>query len=332
MIQKLLKTILCALAALSITFNTAFAQKVHTYETFPEVKNLEAEQITFQNMPYDMGYLYLTDNNLTVMDLDCYSEAIFYVLSYPDLEFKGKFGNPDDYYAVRLNPAFADRNGFTLTNYTELRHIAFEDSEPVFETSPIDSILTDIILLKDGAYCMESDFEDDYEMRFYAKDGSFKKVGEFPEPLEPRFSNNYERYYAYAPLLAGKPDGERMAMFYKHTRRFKIYDCSGELISDNILKIKPGTDKPLPDEEKQILHPESIFTTDHYIYVLNNDNTIVYTGDEEPMNIQVFDWDGKPVKRLILPDYIHLRSIVVDERRQVIIGCSPDELYKFRIR
>ena len=90
MTNKFLKTVICAAMALTtpFIFNSAYAQKVHTFERFPEVKNIEAEEISFSG-PYDMGYLYLTENNLIVRDLDCYSDAIFYVLSYPDLELKG---------------------------------------------------------------------------------------------------------------------------------------------------------------------------------------------------------------------------------------------------
>ena len=286
------------------------------------------------SIPNEIGGMYLTENNLILKSngLLSKSDIVFQIYSYPELKKKGEFGTLEEFWFVRSNPASTGKNSITLADNNKLKHITFQDSKPTITCTTIDSTLTDVILLKDSVLCRESDFYDDYELRFYKRDGSFKKVGEYPEALKPRFKDNYMRYCAYNRLLAGKPDGERMVQFYMYIRRYKIFNHNGDLVSDNLLRIQPSDDKPALSEEKQIVHPIATFTTDKYIYTLNLDNRYEYAPNEKtPLNIQVFDWDGKPVRQCILPKDINIRNFVVDEERGLLYGVEDNQVYKFKL-
>lgn len=331
MLGKTLKTVILAIAS-SFLCN-AFAQNITTYDKFPVVKHIEAEPLSFE-INNEIGGIYLTENNLIfrLEGLLSREDMMYYVYSYPDLKLKSKFGPYTDFPLARTTPASVGKNSITLADNNKLKCITFQDSKPTITCTTIDSTLTDVILLKDSVLCRESDFYDDYELRFYKRDGSFKKVGEYPEALKPRFKDNYMRYCAYNKRIAGKPDGDRMVQFYMYIRRFKIYDHNGDLVSDNLLRIKPSHEKPSMSEEQQIVHPTVIFTTDNYIYTLNLDNRYEYTPEERtPWNIQVFDWNGKPVKQYVLPDEINIFNFVVDEERGLLYGVEDNQVYKFKL-
>ena len=326
------KSLITAFAAV-LMGSTAIAQEVKTYNKFPKVTEIEAEQIDIDNNEEIQG-MYLTENNL-ILHLVPFSydhDADYKVYSYPELEKKGEFGKHKDFYFARSNPASTGKNSITVADRDKLKHISFQDSKPTITYATMDTTLSDVLLMKDSVLCRESDLNDDYELRFYQRDGSYKKAGEFPETLSPRFENNYMRYCAYNRIIAGKPNGQQMALFYRYIRRYKIFDHNGDLLSDNILLIQPSMDKPALSEEEQLVHPEAIFTTDKHIYTLNLDNRYDYTPEERtPQNIQVFDWDGNPVEQFILPYEAPIRTFVVDEERGVIYGAFYDEIYRFKL-
>lgn len=332
MLEKTSKSVLIIIASLFFN-NNAFAQEIKTYDKFPQVNNVNEELLPL-HVPNEIGGMYLTENNLILqmISLSSNSDIVFQIYSYPDLKKKGEFGTLKEFWFVRSNPASTGKNSITLADNDKLKHITFQNSQPAITCTSIDSTFTDVILLKDSVLCKEADFGDDYELRFYKRDGSFKKVSDFPEELQPRFKNNYLRYGAYNRLLAGKPDGERMVQFYRYIRRYKIFNHNGDLVSDNLLRIQPSHEKPALNEEEQLVHPIATFTTNNYIYTLNLDNRYEYAPNERtPLNIQVFDWDGKPVKQFILPKEINIRSFVVDEDRNLIYGADFDQIYKFKL-
>ena len=77
----------------------------------------------------------------------------------------------------------------------------------------------------------------------------------------------------------------------------------------------------------------AVYATDRYFYTLNLDMTAQELGTANKFpNIQVFDWNGTPVKQLYLDCYIS--SFVVDETNQIIYGVFAEDdshIYKFRL-
>ena len=113
-------------------------------------------------------------------------------------------------------------------------------------------------------------------------------------------------------MTVAKPDKSCFVSFYQHIRRFRIYGKDGELKRDVILDILPGQERPEVDDYLRFIHPISVYATDSYIYTLNLDMTTEEIENRKTTpNIQVFDWEGKPLTQYKLDCFIN--TFVVDE-------------------
>lgn len=187
--------------------------------------------------------------------------------------------------------------------------------------------------MKDGSYVCSAGFESEYELRYIFKDGTYKESGAYPEKSEGRFENVLSRNQAYSNIIVAKPDGSRLALVYQFIRRNRIYDDSGNLLSDNVMTLEPGSSEPALNDDERCIHAIAVYATDRYFYTLNLDMTAQELGTANKFpNIQVFDWNGTPVKQLYLDYYIS--SFVVDETNQIIYGVFAEDdshIYKFRL-
>lgn len=106
-----------------------------------------------------------------------------------------------------------------------------------------------LVRLKDSLFCCSAGFESEHELMILYPNGEHKECGEFPEEVGGRFSSALKRNQAYNGLFVASPDGERLAVFYQHIRRFRIYTSAGKLETDNVLDIAPGENFPDTDSE-----------------------------------------------------------------------------------
>ena len=133
-------------------------------------------------------------------------------------------------------------------------------------------------------------------------------------------------------MTVAKPDKSCFVSFYQHIRRFRIYGKDGELKRDVILDILPGQERPEVDDYLRFIHPISVYATDSYIYTLNLDMTTEEIENRKTTpNIQVFDWEGKPLTQYKLDCFIN--TFVVDEVANKIYGVfveDEDHIYVFK--
>ena len=134
-------------------------------------------------------------------------------------------------------------------------------------------------------------------------------------------------------MLAAKPDGTCVAVFYQHLRRYRIYNANGELKTDNVLDILPCQELPDVRDENRYIHPIALYATNRYIYTLNLDMTANEISNKvSNPSIQLFDWEGHPLKRYQLDRYIS--SFIVDEQNGIFYGVFVEDensIYKFEL-
>ena len=134
-------------------------------------------------------------------------------------------------------------------------------------------------------------------------------------------------------MTVAKPDKNCFVSFYQHIRRFRIYGQDGKLKRDVILDLFPGQECPEVDDNMRLIHPICVYTTDNYIYSLNLDMTTEDVEDRKTTpNIQVFDWEGKPLIQYKLDCFIN--TFAVDEVAHKIYGVfveDEDHIYVFNL-
>lgn len=311
---------------------------VNEFAGFSDKSELKAERIDVPPVLLYPRSVYLLDDRLVVMNEK--TDTLFSVYSLPECHYQGQFGQkgkgPEDFNLPLIYPVCTEDNAFTLFDSNHLKRIVFEGGIPKVQSKgfSVDNfVINNLVYLKDESYVCSAGFESEHELRYIFKDGTDKESGTYPEKTDGRFKDALSRNQAYSNLIVAKPDGSRLALVYQFIRRNRVYDDSGNLLSDNVLNIKPGTSEPALNDDERCIHCIAVYATDKYFYTLNLDMTSQELGtiDRFP-NIQVFDWDGVPVKQLYLDCFIS--SFVVDEVHRIIYGIFAEDdshLYKFRL-
>ena len=311
---------------------------VNRFTDFENQSELKAERVEVPSALLYPRSVYLLKDKLVVLNEN--TDSLFSLYSLPECRYLGRFGQkgqgPEDFNLPLIYAVSTEHNSFTLFDSNHLRRIVFEGDTPKVlssEFSVRDFVINNLVGLKDGTYACSAGFESEHELRYIFKDGTDKEFGTYPEKTGGRFTDALSRNQAYSSIIVAKPDGSRLALTYQFIRRNRIYDASGKLLSDNILNMKPGTSEPALNDEDRCIHSIAIYATDRYFYTLNLDMTLQELGEMNRFpNIQVFDWDGVPVKQLHLDCFIS--SFVVDEANQVIYGIFAEDdnhLYKFSL-
>ena len=280
------------------------SDRIMHYVRFEHTINLKSDRIQVPSMLLYPRSLVLCDSNLIVFNEKM--DTMFQCFHLPDLTFQYGFGTqgqgPNDFVLPSITPVKYQKNGFVMLDGINLKHISVEKDKAIVQTSTLNygfNCFNDLISISDSSYCCNGGFENEKEFRF----------------------------------LYPKPDKSCFVSFYQHIRRFRIYGKDGELKRDVILDILPGQERPEVDDYLRFIHPISVYATDSYIYTLNLDMTTEEIENRKTTpNIQVFDWEGKPLTQYKLDCFIN--TFVVDEVANKIYGAfveDEDHIYVFNL-
>lgn len=127
-----------------------------------------------------------------------------------------------------------------------------------------------------------------------------------------------------------KPDFKKLAQAMLQFDQINILDLEREehlslTTSKNFMHL------PLDDSKEPNMYYSDLCVTDKQIYALYANQPITRWGlDSKKSEIQVFNWNGDPVCKIIIPEY--LLYINIDEKNKHLYGITADEeLYRFRI-
>lgn len=313
------------------------AEHIKHYDKFNEVVALSGDRDTISSAMLYPRSIFISSNKLVVLNEK--TDTLFQVFSLPDLHYAYSFGikgeGPEDFNMPAINAASYEEDGFTLLDVNKLKHINVSAETPTVrsEVLPFDfQYYNGMVKLSDSLYCCDAGFENDKEYMFLRFGSKPQLWGEYPENPD-RFKETTARNQAYGKITVVKPGGDKFASFYRSIRRYRIYDSEGSLLNDVVLDITPGNKQPDLEEENNYIHTISAFASNDYIYTLNLDMVPkeIMEGNKMP-NIQVFDWDGVPVKQYLLDCFIS--SFAVDEKGGKIYGVfanDADGIYTFKM-
>jgi len=150
-----------------------------------------------------------------------------------------------------------------------------------------------------------------------------------------------------AKSITTKPDGTLFAASYNHFPIIRVFDSSGNLVSD--VRLKNHQIFPYALIENHATIKEFYNTTSNY-FVPRSTNQFIYSSysgksliELQPdiinegfkitdftNEIHVFDWEGNPVKRIILDEYIYSFGVSPDDKTLLAISMSePEVLLKY---
>ncbi|WP_294471927.1 BF3164 family lipoprotein [uncultured Bacteroides sp.] len=308
------------------------------YNSFEEYDSLIAIS---HEIPPIMLYprnIFLSNNNIVVFNEKM--DTIFQVFDQNNFSYKYSFGikgqGPNDFIMPSTQRAGTSRKGFAMLDVKTIKEISFLENVPVIQTNVISApfeYFNGFIRLNDSLYCCDAGFEEEHEFMFIYPNGSFKQWGDYPEDIA-RLGTRLSRNQAYGKISVAKPDGKRFASFYYSQRRCRIYDDTGNLLHDILLDIPPFEELPNKESNERYIHTIAVSATEQYIYTLNLDMKAdeIYAQNKYP-NIQVFSWDGKPLKQYWLNVFIS--AFTIDEEQNMIYAIFAEDdshIYTFKLK
>ncbi len=266
-------------------------------------------------------------------------DTCFQVFDKANFEYKCTFGSkgegPDDLILPASQLVSNNHKETIVLDMNRLKKISFNREHPmisILDFSSSQPFYNGLIKLTDSLYICDAGLEEENEYAFVYPNGELKKWGVYPEGIE-RFGNLLSRNQAYTKIKVAHPSGKYFAAFYTNSRKLRIYDISGNMLHDIELNILPGEQEVPLEVENRYIYAIGAYATENYIYTLNLDMTPqdIYARKHNP-SLQVFSWEGKPLKQYRLNCYIS--AFTIDEADRTVYGVFAEDessIYTFNL-
>ena len=289
---------------------------------FPTSVNLQFDSIVIPPKLLSVTRLFIAHDMLIAFEQR--KDTLFSFWKLPECRYLFSAGikgqGPDDF--LTLDKVFVETvNGFKTFELSsnKVKEIKIDTIGGfkllVEQRLNIDQMpLNRFTFLSDSSYCFLSD-NDNYEYTLLDKEHHLRSFSPYPKVLykEKDESNSY----LYNKLLVSRPDGERFATFYAYVKMLRIYNKSGEMLKEVVMK-EPV--KTAGNEERTVYS-----ATNQCIYVLNNES-------ELQKCLEVWSWDGTPITRYLLDKKIN--AFVISEKYNMIYAIDRDVdnvIYTYKI-
>ena len=162
-------------------------------------------------------------------------------------------------------------------------------------------------------------------------------------PLVPFIENNKKedltfRQYTYNTLytsiLSVKPDKKRLVSAMHKFDRFDILNIEGKptkVVEYNSEINKKRNNPYSKDNESRVFYSD-ISTTNRYIYLLYINQAIVdYPNKSISTEVHVYDWNGNPIKKYLIPNYLNFITVNEDDTEMMGISTPNEEIVSFKL-
>jgi len=262
-------------------------------------------------------------NEQFLLVVDEKEEGIFQVFSVPDNKFLYEWGKkgrgPDEFIDYGFNsivgtnknkvsifkPTYAMVSSYAVTNESLVHKGDFSLS---YENQP--DLLNGLKRVDDSLFVVRNSSITEKNKEFVALEPGNKKplflFGQFPE--EGSDMAPLMKAQEYWALLAPRPDGTKMAVFYIYHNTFKILGKDGSL--EKAIEVYDSNLASLDSDSRMLLR-SIVETTDDYIYVFAPNATRAEMKDSEDFRptVEIWDWEGNPVHRFKLDRPVHAFAV-----------------------
>ncbi|GHT23648.1 hypothetical protein FACS189430_07250 [Bacteroidia bacterium] len=191
-------------------------------------------------------------------------------------------------------------------------------SEKIFDQFPVNGF----VKLNDSLFCAFADCATgttgiyEYKLKNSASKEEIK-FSNYPDLTAKKYEGD-ERCQIYYKYLVANPSQGKFAAFYTFFKFFRIYDINGKLEKDIHVNIPPYQTDNVEDWEKREIYYGKAFATEKYIYAPCS-----------ATEIQVWDWDGKPVIQYYLDNPFFTFAISEEQQKLYTVSANEENLDKF---
>lgn len=243
------------------------------------------------------------------------AEKAFLIFPLP-LDGKGTLSGPIgrgpmDFLGVDPYGITSTDDGFIACDRTGMKTCKIKDNEVIVENTdrntanccPINGLAKAYDSFIDMAV-MPS------EKEFIMYDAEGKEKNRFSDFPEWSTDTETEKTFLYMKMWRMHPDKDRIAAFYVHFNKLRILDLSGKVHYESDTYLEAGSD--VKEDMKRLCF---------YTKPCVNEKRIAAMKDLDKMSeIQIWDWKGKMLQRLIIPQKVTLFTI--DWKTGIIYLCN----------
>ncbi len=300
---------------------------------FPVKSGLKAKVVDIPPVAITPFNLFITKEKLVMFNMK--KDTIFDVFKLPECGYLfaagGKGEGPDDFFDIDRRSFIPTDKGFKVffQGHKALKEVEIHENtvEIVQEKTlkfDIDQYpVNGFTLINDTSYIYWSGLktETEYDL-LNTKTQERKSFSPYPGWCKSELKE--DKMFTYVKNVTVKPNGKMFAAFYGYFKKFRIYDCQGNLLKDVSVEINPY-DESLNKENRTIFYFSYPKSSDKYIYALckNADNQTMVNPE-----LQIWRWDGTPVGCYSLDRQISLFAVSEEYGKiYAINGDIEDEIY-----
>lgn len=299
------------------------------HSSFPKEIKVDVERIPLLQETQSTWEMFVWGDRMLLSTSEMDNSDYKYVMySYPKMDFVGYVG-PRSIFARGVMVARGCEGLFLKSDNSIDFYQLMEDSlQKVSSMDLPDDDFPVMMRLDESRWVYGNDLRSTDLCDFYiynAVKGNVSACGVYPNVHDRSQFKDLKTFKgAYMHGIQVKPDGSRVLVYYNATRRYRIYDDDGVMIYDGMMDYSNPSSAMLvsSDRNQVVWHYDSAFATDRYIYLLCMDRPMTGTSYGNP-SVQVIGWDGIPVGRFLLDEYI--TAFHIDEVENRFYGVSADK-------
>lgn len=264
-------------------------------------------------------------------------EQLFALFRLPEASFITNAGNrgqgPNDFNLLDTRSFCPVQGGFKVmeAGTSLLKTVVFDGKElKTIHTENFQDLgrgSNGLYLLADSTYLTFGQIDGDNE--FCILNRATKetvKTGTYPNWVDKDPAGGTPLFVTFIKSCVVHPDKEKVAVFYAHFKRLRIFDTSMNLLHDIHVKVPPYATPSENDGEKQaVYYIGQPYATKEHIYALCS-NTL--PSGETGHELQIWDWKGRPKARYKFDRKISMMAI--SEKYNKIFALDnliADEMY-----
>ncbi|MCG6186037.1 BF3164 family lipoprotein [Maribellus maritimus] len=270
-------------------------------------------------------------------------EPLFFVFDIPSFNLTGSFGKrgngPNEFKIPDSRNAVATENGFNLFDihkgliFVDISEFGGDASDVKIEQIKLPGelfMLNDAVLLNDSTIIGLHEYwrSDSMYVSYNLESKKIEYFGQYPD-----FSKRLEEdavWGAFWRHSVIKPDGTKIASFFENFKMFRIYDNCGTLEKEVVMNIPEKVFFKKPKESIATFY-QLVKSTNKYIYAMCiNGYPEKYL--ELIPEIEVWDWEGKPVAKFKLTNPVFSFDVTDDNNTIYCIDrVEIDKIYMYNL-
>lgn len=313
-------------------------------DSFPDIRKLHGEIIKTIN-PLSLSNMIIIDTLMVIINRT--DNSLIQVYSTVSYDLLGEFSHSGRGPGEFLSPVFIPQTScrkddlikiFDASgqNITKIKlHESIEKSEYMYDRISFDH--------SDDNDHYKNVFYYDEEMIFYENVMSDYRISIYNKILEsstyipygypdPGFTISPEQqYHIYASKIIINPVLGRIAAAPVMIGQIELFDFNGNHIVTSVFDDDEDFGKKMSEWHANRIPDLKLYVTDieaygDYIYALNVNLPYSQINDMNapPSEILVFNWDGMPIEKIILDNFV--TSVAIDFKHSKIYGFCPYEM------